>query len=175
MSTAGKVLIVLILLTSVGWIVLAAGVSQLNANGNKRLNDLAEQVAKLQTDVKQAQDDVVAMRGDTTSIQAKLDRDVTVLRSRQADLEKARSQIRESLSRNEYQLEIAQETITRAKTALEHRTEELAADSQTLEKSRSEVKDLMAKTHDLLTQLQTLREEFQTKYRGNVQSLGRAR
>jgi hypothetical protein len=37
MSTAGKVLIVLVMLTSLGWIILSAGVSQLNANGNKRL------------------------------------------------------------------------------------------------------------------------------------------
>ena len=39
MSTAGKVLIVLVMLMTFVWIVLAAGVSRLNTNANKRLHD----------------------------------------------------------------------------------------------------------------------------------------
>ena len=35
MSTAGKVLVVLVTLTTLVWMILAAGVAQLNRNGNK--------------------------------------------------------------------------------------------------------------------------------------------
>ena len=62
MSTAGKVLAVLVMLMSLVWMILSAGVSQLNTNGNKKLHDLAEQIAKLQDDVEQAQDDIVALK-----------------------------------------------------------------------------------------------------------------
>jgi peptidoglycan hydrolase CwlO-like protein len=172
MSTAGKVLVVLIMLTTLVWITLSAGVSQLNTNGNKRLHDLAEQVAKLQDDVKQAQDDIVATRDQSSSVQEELHRQLTVLRSRQSDIEKARSQIRESLSRNEYQLELVTQTIDRAKAALQHRVEDQQTDEQTLAKSRAEVKELIAKSNELVQQLGALRKEFQTKYHSRATGLG---
>jgi chromosome segregation ATPase len=175
MSTAGKVLVVLVMLSSLVWITLSAGVSQLNTNGNKRLHDLADQIAKLQEDVKQAQDDIAATRDQTSSVQEELDRQLNVLRTRQSDLEKARSQIRESLSRNEYQLELVNQTIDRAKAALQHRVEDQQSDEQTLAKSRAEVKELMAKSNELVQQLGALRTEFQTKYHSNVESLGTTR
>jgi chromosome segregation ATPase len=172
MSTAGKVLAVVVLLASLVWIVLAAGVSQLNTNGNKKLHDLAEQIAKLEVDFRQAQDDIVGLRDQTSSMQENVDRQVVVLRSRQSDLEKARSQIRESLSRNEYQLEIVQDTIKKAKLALQNRVNEQQSDDEALAKAKSEVKDLMAETGELGNQLGALRKEFQTKYHANVEALG---
>ena len=69
MSTAGKVLAVLVMLMSLVWMILSAGVSQLNTNGNKKLHDLAEQVEKLQDDVEKAQDDIVALKSSASSIQ----------------------------------------------------------------------------------------------------------
>lgn len=175
MSTAGKVLVVLVMLASLVWITLSAGISQLNTNGNKRLHDLAEQIAKLQADFEQAQADIVSVRDQTASTQSEVDRQLIVLRARQSDLEEARSQIRENLTRNEYQLELVGQTIERAKAALQHRVEEEQADEQALAKARSEVKELMAKSDDLLKQLGTLRSEFQTKYHANVESLGSTR
>ncbi len=62
MSTAGKVLVVLVMLTSLVWMVLSAGVSQLNTNGNTRLHDLTEQIAKLQADFTQTQDEIASLR-----------------------------------------------------------------------------------------------------------------
>ena len=149
MSTAGKVLVVLVMLSSLVWITLSAGVSQLNTNGNKKLHELSEQVSKLQIDVKQAENDIVSLHDQTTSVQEDLDREEAVLRSRQSDTEKARSQIRENLSRNKYQLDIVKETIDKAKAALEHRIEEQKHDDEALAKARSEVKDLTAKSNEL--------------------------
>jgi chromosome segregation ATPase len=175
MSTAGKVLVVLVMLTTLAWMILAAGVSQLNVNGNKRLQDIADQLANLQVDVGQAQVDLVAVRDQTASVQESTDREAAVLRSRQTDLEKARSQIRESLARNQYQLEIVQDTIKKAKSALQNRVDEQEGEVQAVAKAKSEVKDLMAKTGELRNQLVALRKEFQTKYHANIESLGTTR
>ena len=153
MSTAGKVLAILVMLMSLVWMVVSAGVSQLNTNGNKQLHDLAEQIAKLEDEVQQAEVDIVALKNSTSSLQERLDHEVTELRARQSDLEKDRSQIVEALSRWQYELETVQETIDRSKSALEHRIEEHENGQQVLAKTKSEVKDLMDRSGELRNQL----------------------
>jgi chromosome segregation ATPase len=173
MSTAGKVLIVLVLLTSLVWLVLASGVAQLNTNGNTRLHELTVQIDKLQTDFKQTQDEIVAVRDQTSTIQENVDRQITVLRARQSDLEKARSKIIEYMTRVQYQLATVKDTIEKAKTTLQHRIEEQASEQQALVQAKSEVEDLKAKNGELLSQLSTLRQNFETVYRSNIESLGK--
>lgn len=173
MSTAGKVLVILVLLTSLGWIVLASGVAQLNTNGNTRLHDLAVQIEKLQTDFKQTQDEIASLHDQASSIQEDIDREVTVLRAHQSDVEKARSQIQEMLARVQYQLATVKETIEKAKTALSDRIAEQASDQQALAQAKSEVEDLKAKNGELLSQLSTLRKNFESVYHSNVESLGK--
>jgi chromosome segregation ATPase len=175
MSTAGKVLAVLVMLMSLVWMILSAGVSQLNTNGNKKLHDLAEQVEKLQDDVEKAQDDIVALKSSASSVQEQLDHEITVLHARQTGHEKDRSQIRESLARWQYELATVQETIDRAKSALQHRIEEQQTGEQVLAKSKSDVKELMDRSGELMTQLMALRNEFQSTYHSNVESLGKTR
>jgi chromosome segregation ATPase len=173
MSTAGKVLIVLVLLASLVWLVLASGVAQLNTNGNTRLHELTVQIDKLQTDFKRSQDEIVAVRDQTSSIQENVDRQITVLRARQSDLEKARSKIIEYMTRVQYQLATVKDTIEKAKTTLQHRIEEQASEQQALVQAKSEVEDLKAKNGELLSQLSTLRQNFETVYRSNIESLGK--
>jgi chromosome segregation ATPase len=173
MSTAGKVLIVLVLLTSLVWLVLASGVAQLNTNGNTRLHELTEQIEKLQTDFKQTQDEIVAVRDQSSSIQENVDRQITVLRARQSDLEKARSKIIEYMTRVQYQLATVKDTIEKAKATLQHRIDEHASEQQALAQAKSEVEDLKAKNGELLSQLTTLRKNFETVYHSNIESLGK--
>jgi chromosome segregation ATPase len=173
MSTAGKVLIVLVLLASLVWLVLASGVAQLNTNGNTRLHELTVQIDKLQTDFKRSQDEIVAVRDQTSSIQENVDRQITVLRARQSDLEKARSKIIEYMTRVQYQLATVKDTIEKAKMTLQHRIEEQASEQQALVQAKSEVEDLKAKNGELLSQLSTLRQNFETVYRSNIESLGK--
>jgi chromosome segregation ATPase len=173
MSTAGKVLVVLVLLTSLVWIVLASGVAQLNTNGNTRLHSLVEQIEKLQTDLKQTQDEIVSVRDQTSSIQESVDREVTVLRARQSDLEKTRSQKLDSMTRVQYQLATLKDTIEKAKTTLQNRIDEQASEQQALVQARSEVEDLKAKNGELLSQLSTLRKNFTDVYHSNIETLGK--
>ena len=175
MPTAGKVLAVFVMLMSLVWMILSAGVSQLNTNGNQKLHDLAEQVAKLEDDVEKAKDDIDALKSSASSVQENLDHEITVLHARQSDHEKDRSQIRESLSRWQYELATVQETIERAKTALQHRNDEHQTGEQLLAKSKSDVKELMDRSGELMNQLVALRKEFQSTYQSNVESLGKTR
>jgi chromosome segregation ATPase len=175
MSTAGKVLAVLVMLMSLVWMILSSGVSRLNTNGNQKLHDLTEQVEKLQSDLEAAHDDIVATNSSAASVQEQLDHEVNVLRAHQSDHEKDRSQIRESLARWQYQLATVQETIDHAKEALQHRIEEHQTGEQVLAKSKSDVKEMMDRSGELMTQLVGLRKEFQSTYHANVESLGKTR
>jgi chromosome segregation ATPase len=173
MSTAGKVLVVLVMLASLVWIILSAGVAQLNTNGNTRLHALTEQVGKLQEEFKQTQDEVVSLRDQSSSVQESIDNEFAVLRSRQSDVEKARSQIQEVLSRVQYQLAILQETIDKAKTALQNRNVEQQAEEQALAQSRTDVKELMDGSSQLMNRLSALRKEFESTYHANIELLGK--
>ena len=174
MSTAGKVLVVLVTLTTLVWIILAAGVARLNTNGNKALHDLSEQVAKAEVDLETTQQDIVSLRDETASNQEKVDRDLAVLRSRLADVEKARSQILEGLDRIQYQTEHVQETIKAAQANLEHRNAEKQAEEKALADARSEVETFVASSSQLRDQLKNLREKFQSRYKANVQMVGKS-
>ena len=121
MSTAGKVLVVLVMLASVALPILAAGVTQLNRNGNKALIDLTDKVTKLEDDLKTTQDELVKVKDETILVQKQMVRDLAVTRSRQTKMERVKSDIREILSRVQYQLATLQETIKNAEqTAQQH-------------------------------------------------------
>ncbi len=172
MSTAGKVLAVLVLLTSLVWMALAAGVAQLNTNGNQRLHDLVVQIEKLQDDLQETQNELTSVKDQTSTTQERTDRELAALRARQSDIEKARSQIRESLSRAQYQLAIVQETIKGAQDALQHRNEEYQTEEKALADLKSDVGHLVADTNSLRERLTTLRTQFHGTYHTNVEMLG---
>jgi predicted nucleic acid-binding Zn-ribbon protein len=173
MSTAGKVLVVLVMITSLVWIVLASGLAQLNANGNRRLNQLTTEIEKLKDQVEKAQNDVASLRDQAASVQEQADRDRIVLRARQSDIEKSRSQIKDALERVQYQVATVQDTIKSSEEALLHRNEEYQSEEKALADLKSEVQTLMADTGQLLERLTSLRKQFQDKYHANVEMLGK--
>jgi chromosome segregation ATPase len=174
MSTAGKVLVVLVTLTTLVWMILASGVAQLNRNGNNVLHELNKQLEQAQVDLKQTQHDIVAFRDETSSIQQKVDRDLTMLGARLADVQKARSQVIDGLTRIQYQLSTVEEAIKGAQTALEHRNADRQAEEKALADARAEVQSLMAESSQLANRLNNLRQTFQTTYKANVEMLGKS-
>jgi uncharacterized phage infection (PIP) family protein YhgE len=174
MSTAGKVLVVLVTLTTLVWMILASGVGQLNRNGNNRLHELNVQLAKAQDDLKQTQNDIVAFRDETSSIQEKVDRDIILLEARLADVQKVRSQIIDGLERLKYQLATVTEAIKGAQTALEHRNTERQAEEKALADTKAEVQSLMAESSQLANRLSDLRQTFRTTYKANVEMVGKS-
>jgi chromosome segregation ATPase len=174
MSTAGKVLIILFVLATLVWTVLASGVAQLNTNANTKLHELVQQVEKLEVDLKQISDDIVAQRNATSTVQDDIIRNSTVLSERQVDLEKARSEISETLSHVQYEVAIAQETVKGAQTALERRNQEFQAETAELTKLRSDVKEMMADCGQLQARLASLRKDFVSTYHTNTEMLRKA-
>ncbi len=174
MSTAGKVLIVLVTLMTFVWIVLSAGVSQLNTNANARLHELSVKIEKLQDDLKQAQEDTASFLSQTQQAQEKVDREYEVLRAKQADLQRAGSQVSDSLAGVKYELEIVQGTVKSAQAALEHRNTEQQEETKELAQDRVQVQELMSQSSKLRERLASLRKEFQSQYHANIEMLGKA-
>jgi chromosome segregation ATPase len=173
MSTAGKVLSVLVLLVFLAWMVLAAGVARINTIGNTRLHELVEEIEKLRTDLEKTQTEVMGLRDQTATIQEKVDRDLTVLKDRQVLLEKTHSQIVESLERYKYQVATVEEAVKSAQELLQHRIAERDAEQKAVIDTRSEVKNLMADSSQLMNRLETLRKTFQNTYQQNIENLGK--
>jgi chromosome segregation ATPase len=174
MSTAGKVLIVVVMLISFVWIVLAAGVSRLNTNSNTKLAELAKKVEELQGQVKERQDEIVSVVTQTSLTQEKIDREFALLRAKQSDLERAKSKIADTLAGVKYEFEILQGTVKNAETDLGHREIELQEETTRLASDRALVDELMADTGKLRDRLASLRKDFQTTYHGNIEMLGKA-
>jgi len=160
MSTAGKVLVALILVASLVWIMLTAGVDQLNRNGSQALIVLTEKVGNLQNDVKKTQDEIVRVKDQTHVLQEKMDRQLAVINARQNDVQRLASTISEKLSGISYELATVQLTVQSAEQDRTERAAEVVADQKALEAARAEVKSLKATDEELRSRLASLREEF---------------
>ena len=175
MSTAGKVLIVLIMLTAVGCLVLAGGIAQLHYNANQKLDQLATEVEKTRAAIESTKLDIANYRDQTTLAQEKIDRDVTALESQQLDLERTRSQISDTLSRLQYDLNTVNGSIAGAKDSLQNRINEFDADQKALADLRKDVQSLRSSNSELMGRLQSLRGQFQDAHHKNLEMLGKPR
>ena len=171
MSTAGKVLVVLIMLASLVWMVLTAGVAQLNRNGNQALIVLTEKVAKLQDDAKKTQDKIVQVKDQTNVLQEKMDRELAVINARQNDVQRLASNVSENLSRVRYELATVQQTVQNAEQDRTERAAEVVADQKALDAASDEVKSLKATDEQLRARLASLRNEFKKTLNSNVDIL----
>ena len=162
MSTAGKVLVVLSMLASIAWPILGAGVTQLNRNGNKALIDLAGRVTKLEDDLKTTQDETAKVKDETVLVQEQMVRDLAVTGSRQTNMERVKSNIREILSQVQYQLATLQETVKNAEQTAQQRAAEKVAEQKTLDAAKAEVETLKVQNSELMNRLTSLRNELKT-------------
>ncbi|MBV8126728.1 MAG: HEAT repeat domain-containing protein [Planctomycetaceae bacterium] len=171
MSTAGKVLVVLVMLASIALPILAAGVTQLNRNGNKALIDLADRVTMLEDDLKTTQDEIVKVKGETTLVQEQMVRDLAGTGSRQTNMERVKSNIRENLSQVQYQLATRQETVKNAEQTAQQRAAEKVAEQKTLDVAKAEVETLKVQNSELMNRLTSLRNELKTTLKASLDML----
>jgi len=170
MSTAGKVLSVLILLSSLVWMILTAGVTQLNRNGNEALKKLTERVNQLQADPNITHQ-VVTAKDAIIVLQERMDMEVAVLRSRLNDAQRLSSNVSEVLSRVKYEQEIVEKIGQDAELAKSERTTEKELEQKALEAARNEVKELKVKDAELRTRLRQLRDQFAATYGRNIEEV----
>ena len=161
MSTAGKVLVVLILLASLVWVLLTAGVDQLNRNGNQALNTLTERLDKLQVDLKNTQDEIVRSKDQTHVLQELMDREISVINARQNDVQRLASDVTENLSRVRYELETVQHTLQSAEQDRTQRAAEAVAEQTALDAAKAEFLALKATDGQLRERLALLRNRVQ--------------
>jgi chromosome segregation ATPase len=175
MSTAGKVLVVLIMLTAVACLILAGGVAQLNFNANQKLEQLAVELEKTQAAIESTKRDIASYRDQTTIAQEKIDREIAALNSQQTDLERTRTQISDTLLRLQYDLKTVNSTIADAKDNLQYRITKFDSEQKALADLRRDVQSLRSNNTQLVARLQSLRDQFQTTHRNNSDMIGKGR
>jgi hypothetical protein len=174
MSTAGKVLSVLIMLSSIGWMILTAGVAQLNRNGNQALLKLNNDIEKLQEDLKQTQFDIGKFRSESTVVQEETDRALEVIRDHQIEVEKAHSATRDILASVQFQMTVMEETLKNAQLDSEQRLADLEAEKKAKAAIEADVEVLKSENSALMNRLASLRDEFKSKLKANVSLLGQS-
>jgi chromosome segregation ATPase len=174
MSTAGKVLTVLVLVASLVWVILAAGVDQLDRNANKALVDLRAKIDQLQDDVKKTQVQIFETKDQTSVLQEETDRNLAVFFTRQNDVQRNASTVRDLLARVQYELATVQHTVQSAEKAKTDRATEEVQEKSDLDSLIAEVGALKAKDVELRARLQSLRDEFKKTYAFNQSKLPKA-
>jgi chromosome segregation ATPase len=174
MSTAGKVLTVLVLLVMVVWIVMLSAVSQLNVNWaekiaaqQKALDDATEQFTK-------ARDAGLSLTEQARTKQDETDRKLRVQLVRIAAAERRQSSVTEDLTRVKAQVADAQAAVETAKVNLATREAEKIANQEGLAKKRDEIAKAKASNADLRTQLAQLQDEFKRILAENAERLAKA-
>jgi chromosome segregation ATPase len=174
MSTAGKVLTVLILLVTVVWLVMMSAVTQLNVNWQTK-------IAAQQKSIEQATDAFEKARADTLSLteQARVKQNETDLEVRHrlvriASAERRRSSVTEDLTRIKAQVADSQSSAETAKGNLATREAEIVANQEALAKKRDEIAKAQAVNADLRSQLGQLQDDFKQILAKNAAELAKA-
>jgi len=173
MSTAGKVLVVLVLLVAPVWIVMVSTVAQLNMNAGASLAALKTQVATLENDVSTMTRDVVKLKDQIAHEQEAMSQQLAVTRAHQADLQKARSEWIEIASRDNYQVAAMQEAAKRAVATRDLRAAERVQETEAKKAAEDEVEKLQQEHAQLTEQLDKLRGEFKATVDENRKLMAR--
>ncbi len=135
--------------------------------------ELMKKVEELQEDVEKTQEQATSIFTQSQIAQEKIDRERVVLRAKQSDLERARSQVADALASVKYELEIVEGTAKGAQNDLDYRNTEHEEETKSLEKQQADVRELMAQCSKQREELGSLRKEFRSKYHANVEMRGK--
>jgi chromosome segregation ATPase len=160
MSTAGKVLVVLVTLMILVWILLVSKVADLNRNWGAAVDKLDKQYAK-------QQEELAAIRLSLTRTKAEIAREqdtttkaVMALRRDLSLFEKASTEVQEALTRAKYQLASVQGQAKAAEAELAFRVQEKADETQKVADLNKQVQTLKAQNDALATEKKKLGDEF---------------
>jgi septal ring factor EnvC (AmiA/AmiB activator) len=186
MSTAGKVLIVLILLTIVAWIVLSSAVTQLNKDWQQAINGLDAKIAGTKEERAQGTGGLVgqiaaldAKIKDLTNkialIQDQTAHEIAVARTEISDVEKAETFTKERLSRLQFEVANVQATEKLASEAHEMRKKEQADTNKAIADETALVETLKSEVGEQFATLDKLRSEFRQTLADNQRRLDQVR
>jgi chromosome segregation ATPase len=173
MSTAGKVLVVLVLLVAPVWIVMVSTVAQLNKNAGAALAGLEKTVANLETEVATMTKNVVSLKDQISLEQEAMNQQLAASRARQAGLQKLRSEWSEISSREANQVAAMQEAAKRAEATRDLRAAERVQEAAAKQAAEAEVEKLQQEHAQLTEQLDKLRGEFKATVDENRKLMAR--
>jgi hypothetical protein len=173
MSTLGKVLSVLTVLMILVWIVMAAGVADLNRNYGEKVIKLQGDIDRLEKQVVAAQAEVEGLIPQIALQQVERDKRLTVLREHLSQLEKLDTESREALIRVELQVTRVQAEVTASQAANALREKQKADTQKLLADARAGVQTLMGENAKLLEELTGLRTEYLSTVAENRELYGR--
>lgn len=173
MSTVGKVLIVLVALSLLGWIFLASLVAEHHANWTKRLNDVKAEVAAVQAELPPLSEAIDRNKAETTLMQVGLDRLRRNFRAELSLAQKAETETKEALSRFQIQLDQVKKQIVAAKQREAIRTQEVADLNEAIKKEQALVQEMIAKNKTSREELFALRKTFMNTLAENKNYLQR--
>lgn len=160
MSTAGKVLVGVVVLALIGWIVLFSLVYELNTNWGKEMDRLTAQIQKLEQDTKAQAVTLENTLAELSQEQIQRDTDVEVLRGLLSHAEKLATQNLEATERVRLQVAGLEAAHRDAAEQVKNRIAEKAQTQKDLATAEETVKTLQGEVQGQLDQLSTLRENF---------------
>jgi hypothetical protein len=174
MSTAGKVLTVLILLVMVGWIVMMSAVAQLNHNWAEKVDKQEKEFVRIADEAATAKASYLALTEQARAEQDATHRDVRVREAQLAAADARRSSKVEDLTRLKAQVADYEAAVQKSTTNLATREAEKAKDLDDLAKKRDEIAKLQATNAELRSQLAQLQEEFKRLLAENTTEVNKA-
>ena len=175
MSTAGKVLTVLILLVMLVWVVMLSAVSQLNANHSEKILTQQKSLDKLVEDVETSTNGFHNLVELTRQEQEASDRDVRVSSGKLLGIERRKSSVTEDLTRLKFQLADYLAAVEKSKINLANREAEKAKDEDDLAKKKDEIAKAQALNSELRTQLAQLQDQFKRLLNENTSAIAKAK
>lgn len=171
MSTAGKVLSVCSVLLLAVWIVLMAGVAQLNMNYGEKVVAKLKELDELKENAAKTRDEAIALKNKVFDERRQHDEDNRVLDSRIVGAERNLSAVREALSRVTIQVTDYQNAVKEAQQTLAFRTEEQDNTSKKLADTRAAVEQAKATNAELKQTLEGLQSQFVSQRVSNVEKV----
>lgn len=156
MSTAGKVLTVIVTLAIIGWIVLVAKVADLNRNWGQEIDRLAGEIQKLDEGIVKSRDGLNKTLAAIRLQQDEKDRELSVLRIQLSKLGKFEAQVQQAVTDVQLQIQLVQEATKDAQAGAQKRLAEREQTKQDLAASQGEVQKLQESVGDLSGRLQRL-------------------
>ena len=174
MSTAGKVLTVLILLMTVAWIVMMSAVAQLNVNWQAKLTTQKTEFDRVTDEAEKAKAAYLGFTEQARAEQDATDRDLRVRLAQVASAEARQSSKVEDLTRLKIQLADYLAAVEKAKTNLATREAEKAKDLDDLAKKRDEIAKAQGTNAELRAELAQLQDEFKRLLADNAAKVAEA-
>ncbi len=160
MSTAGKVLTVLILIVMIPWLIMMSAVIDLNKNYEQKIIAQQKTLNQVTIDVAKANSDILRLTEQARTEQDTTDRDLREILGRIVAAEARQSKATESLTRIKAQAADFLAAVETAKTNLATREAEKAQGKKDLAQKREEIAKAQARNADLRLQLAQLQDEF---------------